>query len=85
MITIKYDKVADELVNGNWGQTGDHLTEKNMIKDAPDSRLMLVLLIDIAKSLRVLRCQNFKNIPNELRDIRLNTRKPKRRMKKLCP
>lgn len=43
----------------------------------------MALLIDIAKSLRVLRCWNFQNIPFKLDAIKRSVaRIPKRKLKK---
>lgn len=74
---INWSDMADDLVHGNWGQQGEG--SNPLIKSVNDDRLEIVLLIDIAKSLRILRCQNFREIPNVLKSIKTNTQKPKRR------
>ncbi len=86
MPVVKYDSVVDAFVYGDWGcDLGDDINNpQDFIKKANREQLSMILLIDIARSLRVLRCPNFKGIPGELRAIRLQTRKPaKKRIKKV--
>lgn len=76
---VKWKEIASELIYGEWGE--ERIGVSNFIKSSSDSRLTICLLLDIAESLRVLRCENFKDIPNRLSRIALNTRKKKRRIK----
>lgn len=62
---ITWKEQADELLRGNWGSEGESVSDR--IKISSDQRLSLALLIDIAESLRALRCANFTGMPHHLR------------------
>lgn len=65
---ITYQEVADSLANGNWhwGAVLENKTISTHINEQTNDMLTVVLLADIAKSLRVLRCSNFTAIPRKL-------------------
>lgn len=65
---VKWTEMADELVNGGWGQAANDSADA--VTRADDNRIQAVLLLDIAKSLRVLRCANFVRIPYTLEQSR---------------
>lgn len=83
MKMIHWEAVADSLVFGNWGTKylDEATTPTKAIKTTSDERLALILLLDIAKSLRVLRCKSFQEIPAVLREIKANTKKKKPKKK----
>jgi hypothetical protein len=62
--------MAEELLrsaSGDWYTTGmEGKTPGEAVKAASESRLQLCLLIDIAQSLRALRCPNFVGMPRDL-------------------
>lgn len=81
----KFKEIAQELIYGNWQETSAP-DAKAFIKSASYEILSFFLLLDIAESLRILRCQNFKDIPyrldqirNRLEQIRLNTTKKRKK------
>ena len=77
MAHVKWEDVATELIYGSWGN--ERLSLKDAIQDAGYPELQIAVLIDIAKSLRLLRCQSVRNIPDLLRDIQRNTKRRKSR------
>lgn len=83
---VSWVEVADELIFGGYGMQCED--RKDYIKRHLDREsrdyLTIILLRDIAESLRILRCSNFKEIPHLLRNIRTHTGRinPKRRPKK---
>lgn len=82
---IPYSEIADRLIVGAWGypEEAGFCDASEAIKGEGYSRLTLALMIDIATSLRVLRCQNFQNIPFKLDAIKRSVaRIPKRKVKK---
>lgn len=68
---IFWREVADYLIPGERGaeynSTGAYVADQSLDK------LAVILLSDIAKSLRALRCPNFVAIPEELREQNRNT------------
>lgn len=74
---VTWKSVASELVFGGWGSESQNPSK--YVQEHPDQRLMLCLLIDIAESLRVLRCRNFQEIPSVLCEIRTNTKKRRKK------
>lgn len=76
---VNWKEIADELLEVNWGQQNESAADA--VRQVADQRLILCLLIDIAQSLRILRCRNFQDIPWILKQIRGNTKK-RRRTKK---
>jgi hypothetical protein len=77
---IKWKDVADDLILGNWGnEDKEILNLTEFIEKSSVEKISSILLLDIAISLRVLRCHTFKEIPNTLHAIHLNTRKSKKR------
>lgn len=77
---VTWREMADELIHGNWGTEAEDRRDYIIKHTAPTERdyLIIILLRDIAESLRVLRCQNFKEIPWVLKGIKRNTHKPKK-------
>jgi len=69
MAHITWKSMADELVRGAWGNDGLDLVKQ--IKSSTDSRLVLSLLIDVAQSLRALRCSNFVRMSSDLERLRI--------------
>jgi len=74
---------AENLIHGSWGCNGTDEVASN--KRDSDTRLSMILLLDIAKSLRVLRCSNFNDTPRkldridrELRAMRLEATRKRR-------
>ena len=75
---ITWRTAAEAIINSEFlGQEASSVDQ--YIKDATNEKIAVFLLYDIAKSLRILRCSNFKDIPDILRKIRGNTRKRKRK------
>lgn len=80
---IYWKEIAEQLINGGWGH--EDASVYKATQSASDQRLMVALLIDIAESLRVLRCLNFKGIPRTLQEIMRNTKKKTYKKKKKKP
>lgn len=77
-----WNDIADKLINTDWHTKDDTcLNSTDLIKKSTDTRLQTILLRDIAKSLRILRCVNFQGIPYTLTEISKNTKKIKRKKK----
>ncbi len=70
-MTTKWRKVAEDLINSDWGTTVEYDDANRFIREFNDQKLILIMLIDIAKSLRVLRCSNFLDIPRRLDRVRI--------------
>lgn len=69
---LYYKDVAESVINEGWHWNVDESKSMNShIATLDDSIICAVLLADIAKSLRVLRCNNFVDIPNRLDAIRV--------------
>lgn len=65
-------QVAENIISGHWHwDTETDLSD--LIRTLTVEQKALCVLQDIAVSLRVLRCQNFKDIPHILKTIRGNT------------
>ena len=82
---IPYSNIVNNFLDGSWGyaKAAGFRDASEAIERGHDSRLSMALLIDIAKSLRVLRCWNFQNIPFKLDAIKRSVaRIPKRKLKK---
>lgn len=62
---MTYTEVANSLVQGGWHWETDAGVNTH-IKGLTDTQKMVVLLADIAQSLRPLRCSNFTDIPRRL-------------------
>lgn len=65
-----YKEIADSLVNQDWGWDGAGDDVNAHINSLTEAQKTVVLLVDIAKSLRVLRCHNFIDVPRRLDAIR---------------
>lgn len=78
-MSVPWKEVAENLIQCNWQSGEAHKDANAFIKAATDQRLIMCLLIDIAQSLRVLRCGSFQAIPEVLRGIRSNIEPPKPR------
>jgi hypothetical protein len=65
---ITWLEQADSLIHGQWGTEGETVYQQNQLNG--DSRLQLCLLLDIAKSLRALRCINFLSLPQDIKQLR---------------
>lgn len=61
---IMYTEVADSIVqeDWHWADIADNIDLVAHINSMNDSFLQIILLADIAKSLRVLRCSNFTDL-----------------------
>lgn len=81
---ILYSDVADSIVEGGWHwEVDDNVHLNNHIKSLTDSMKTVLLLADIAKSLRPLRCHNFLEVPERLRTIAREVREAQRKHEKL--
>jgi len=68
MSHISWRNIANEIVTGgNWGRDGASIREE--IKNSTNDRISICLLLDIAESLRILRCSDFQLIPHRLKYI----------------
>lgn len=76
---VTWREMADDLISSNWGQQGESATTENKINN--DGRIQMILLLDIARSLRILRCSNFTDMPRRLERVRLATEGMRRDMK----
>ena len=77
MNKVTYAQVADDLIHGGWYfDNKENVTE--CIKSLSNEMRAVILLADIAQSLRVLRCPNFMEIPWTLREIKRNTKRRKK-------
>ena len=74
---ITWLEVAERLLYGDWGRKGE--TTKKLIEESSYTELQLALLIEIAKSLRRLRCHEFQAIPDYLKSIRANTSRKRKK------
>ena len=72
-----YEDLGRALLDARWGYC-EHSSRDAKIKALTCEQAQLCLLADIARSLRILRCSDFAEIPNVLRRIERNTRKKKR-------
>lgn len=73
--------MADEILYTDW-RTGDHPDARTAVRAVGMDVIQVVLLRDIAESLRILRCQNFKDIPQILRGIRIKLPTQNKRRKR---
>lgn len=69
MAHITYKQIADDLLASDWGQ--EHGSVNAAIKTITVEERVMCLLVDIAQSLRILRCSNFTDVPRRLDKIRL--------------
>ena len=69
MAHITWKDMAENLIQTDWGSQGESV--KSQIIKGSDSRLQLCLLVDIAKSLRALRCSSFLGVPRSLDRMRV--------------
>jgi len=60
-----YSEVVDSLLEG-WKWETAEANKNRFISSLPPEATTVALLIDIAKSLRVLRCSNFMALPTTL-------------------
>ncbi len=65
--------------NGNWTVCGE--ADKNVSFDGAQLSVLMDIRDELQKLNSLLHCQNFTGIPEVLRQIRLNTHKPKRKRK----
>lgn len=83
MTYAKWADVAESLMRVYHWRTGDYPNGDEAVRRLAHENLQTILLADIAKSLRVLRCQNFQNIPFKLDAIKRSVaRIPRRKVKK---
>lgn len=69
---VTYAEIADSLVEGGWYYgDAENVGVVQKIKSLTIEEKIAVLLTDIAKSLRVLRCSNFIDIPRRLNRTRV--------------
>ena len=78
---IRWDAIAESMIYGGWKTNTEESVAQFIGNSRPDNLnvIKIALLIDIAQSLRVLRCHIFKDIPNKLDRIARNTAKPRKK------
>lgn len=65
---ITYDQIQENLLTDWYIDTEKDVTQ--LIKDSGNEWKTMLLIRDIAQSLRVLRCHNFTGIPSRLFDMK---------------
>lgn len=72
---VTWRELAEEAINGNWGGSYTDRADamRSKLQNAQHNLIIIALLADIARSLRVLQCPNFQSIPRVLGGIRRHT------------
>ena len=83
MSDATWEKCANAIIHGGWHYNSTPPKDPYAsVKSFAPEQISMVLLLDIAKSLRILRCKNFTAIPHILKSLEHNTRRKVKRRKR---